>query len=202
MMDYFMENEKMKKSFMILIAAVLLLSLAGVVSADEITNISKKSYANTIVTLDLANDYKVTIPPAASLQRTTKDNIVIYTGYMQLDVAVTLLPEGQSLYVNVTSEMYSADTNNRYNWTLSQDEGGGNFKNLTYYMKKSQYHESEHIEGTDITTPHGNDQMLEYGETVIETTTGITTYIHMRVIDTPKDTGEYRDNLKFTVNIV
>ena len=44
----------MKKVFMILIAAVLLLSLTGGVAADEITNISVRDNVTTTVPLDRA----------------------------------------------------------------------------------------------------------------------------------------------------
>lgn len=185
----------MKKVFMILIAAVLLLSMAGVVSAEEITNISVRDNVTTLVTLDLSNDYKVTIPATASIHKVTKDGKVVYSGYMQIGVSVTLLSPGKNLYVNVTSLNYGPDSI-KYNWTLSNSTSSDN---LTYYMKVSDYYESDHIEDNHIANP-GSAGLLKYGEGIV-TNVGVTKYIHMRVVDTPSKTGTYADRLKFTVSI-
>ena len=188
----------MKKVFMILIAAVLLLSMAGVVSAEGITNISVKDNVTTLVTLDLSNDYKVTIPATASIHKGTKDGKVVYSGYMQIGVSITLLGSDENLYVNVTSHNYDKDTSKAYNWTLSNTTDG-DFNNLTYYMKVSNYYESDHIEDNHLENPESAG-LLNYGEGIV-TNVGVTKYIHMRVVDTPSETGAYADRLKFTVDI-
>lgn len=195
----------MKKVFMIMIAAVLLLSLAGVVSADEINNISVKNNVTTTVKLDLDNEYTVTIPAEISLS--DNDRSGLYRGYALITASITLLEAGSNLTVNVTNTD-GANIDSPYNWTLHN-----NTNTLVYHMKVADGDDDgDHISTTDADiaarTPEIGEMddsrkyMVYENEEIIRLNKGSqTVYLHMRVYDKPDNTGQYTDTLKFIVDI-
>jgi hypothetical protein len=101
------EKMKMKNVFMLLLGAMLVLGMAGVVSADQnpvpITNETYNT-DNTVdvkVTLALSQSFEVTIP--ADIELNNNEDMATYTGNAWLNATVHLLNPNTALIVNVSS---------------------------------------------------------------------------------------------------
>ena len=103
---------KMKNVFMLLLGAMLVLGMAGGVSAaiagehtpaiNQEDLVDGKVTHETTVTLALAQAFEVTLP--ANFDMTDDDNDGVYTGLAFVNATVHLLDSGKKLTVNATSE--------------------------------------------------------------------------------------------------
>lgn len=218
---------KMKTVFLVLLAAALVLSLTGVAAAAEskvpINNKTLFEEDNMIevpvnITLNLANDYVVTIPADFSL--TTVDltnNEKLYTTDRQtppiIDVDVLLLKEGQ--YINVS--LLPADAqyyNSSYdagiaNSQVGYDEGDGAWKfvsggNILHYVisNGSSFITADGYDAgvLEITTSK-SDNFISLGESIVYTNKSVDVPIHVAVMDKPKVVAAYTSMLKFVVKL-
>ena len=205
----------MKKVFMILLAAVLLLSLTGGVAADEITNISVRDNVTTTVVLDLENKYKVTIPSeirfvGAEITKTTV-NALKYTADATVKVDVTLLPTNYNITVNVSSLNYDLGFTPA-GISTSIYGGGGAWKlnstgdDYLHYVISTG---TSHL-GVDGLTPNGkeyliptsaSDNFIKSGATIVNSSVGVTVPFHAALVEVPTKVKTYQDTLSFIVDL-
>lgn len=211
-----MGKENMKKVFMILLAAVLLLFVVGVVpgvaSATEITNVSEMDTATTNVVLDLENKYKVTIPPEIRFVGTeitkTTVNALKYTADAEVKVDVTLLPTDHNITVNVSSSNF----NTQFNPTDIKDYGSGAWRlnstdseYLHYVISTGSSHlgvDGLSNDKTQYVIPTSStDNFIRSGDTIVDSPVGVTVPFHIALVEVPTEVKTYQDTLSFTVDL-
>lgn len=217
----------MKKVFMILLATLLVLSTAGFVAAtDNIQTMYNSSLtqnqwvsAPVKVTLDLANDYVVTIPADFQLEYTQVDLVggtgktKVYTSAHdnppKVKVDVTLLETGQNLTVKVNSTQYfnalvpvHGGGTVGGSWTLNATTHSG--ETLKYLMavdgghlRPSNTYDAEQL----IVKLGDNSAWVVNNEVFIDTHTSKTAELHLIVITPPTVVDTFTDRLTFTVEL-
>jgi len=218
---------KMKKLFMVLIVAVLILSLVSGVSAEKnpVTVYNKtvseatgnKVPVSVNITLSLSNDYTVEIPADFSL--TTVDigtNDKMYTtprssGYPIIDVHVLLLGEGEfiNVTVNPAEDKYYNDTytaafsHSSYNkgaWKFNSSTGG---HELHYLITNTTFITADGYNGDGKlrVAVSESDNFVEKGESIVYTNVPVKVPIHVAVIEKPSAVSTYESKLTFTVQL-
>ena len=209
----------MKKVLMILLSAMLVLSMAGAVSADEIPvssitqedmvdsdddndNIVDIGSITSTVILALKEMYTVSIPSQINLLPNSDNSA--YVGQANLKVSVIRLDSGHSLELSVSSENATAES---WMLTLVNDEGvpilNAQNQKTTFAYRLGYGTTNQHIDAgaVEIESEGPNAQS--------SIRTGITAsildyYIHAK-LPMPSngvyDSGYYQDNLKFTVKV-
>ena len=208
---------KIKNVFMILLAAVLLLSVVGAASAAPtvINNTSVNPYADTTVKLDLENNYKVTIPSEISfvgskIDKNDKVTALKYTANAEVKVEITLLPANYNLTVNVTSTNYNDSFTPEgiigYGivgaWKLNDTQGDS----LHYVISTG----SSHLGVDDLTSDKtqyviptsSSDNFIGDKSTIFDSPVGSTVPLHMALVEVPVNVKSYTDTLSFTVDLV
>lgn len=154
---------KMKNVFMLLLGAMLVLSMAGVVSAEtnpvEITN---KTYtegtksADVKVTLALSQSFEVTIP--ADIVMTDAHETGTYSGYDWVNATVHLLNPNTALLVNITSTNVDGhDGSGEEYWNLI-----GSDSNKLQYIIASTGSPGTHASLTDSSNWISENEQLIY----------------------------------------
>ena len=224
------------KVFMILVAASLVLVTAGMVSAEPtqqtVNNSTLKGgpswTSNPVnVTLDLENDYLVTIPPdiklSAKVVNPLKDSIKSITVYgtaspALLDISVTLMADNQKLNVTLNSADNGEYYNSSYKWTSSNTSssdhvdregawklvGSDEDATLHYAILTGSNHimpESDYSDNKLILDRTNGGEWIFNGTSLICTNKSDTVYLHMMVIDKPKVVASYKGQLTFTVTL-
>ena len=216
---------KMKTVFLVLLAAALVLSLTGVAAAAEskvtinnktLSSVTGNSIAVPVnITLNLANDYVVTIPADFSL--TTVDlanNQRMYTTDREtppfVDVDVLLL--GANQYINISIEAQPNYYNDTYDagftgegytkggWVL-MDQASNKLhyaiSNGSAYLTGSGYD----AHGKFSITTNSEDNFISHGESIAYTNKSVDVPINVAVMDKPKVVAEYTSMLKFVVKL-
>ena len=223
------------KVFMILVAASLVLVTAGMVSAaptqqtvNNSTLQGKQTWnSNPVnVTLDLENDYLVTIPPDIKLSAKVVTpikgggkSITVYgtASPALLDISVTLMKDNQKLNVtlNPATNTYYNDS---YKWNSSntssnvQLERTGAWKlvdsdedaTLHYAILTGSNHimpESDYSDNKLILDRTNGGKWIFNGTSLICTNKSDTVSLHMMVIDKPQVVASYKGQLTFTVKL-
>ncbi len=216
----------MKKVFMILLATLLVLSTAGfVAAADNIQTINNSSLtqnqwvsAPVNVTLNLENDYVVTIPADFQLEY-TEVNLVgasgktkVYTSAHdnapKVKVDITLLEADQNLTVKVNSTQYSdvqvpvhGGGTVDGSWTLT---GTNSANTLQYLMAVNGGHlrPSNTYDDNQLTVKLADNSAWVFNdEEFINTHTSTTAELHLIVITSPTVVDTFTDQLTFTVEL-
>ena len=225
------------KVFMILVAASLVLVTAGMVSAEPtkqtVNNSTLKGgpswNSNPVnVTLDLENDYLVTIPPdiklSAKVVNPLKESLKSITVYgtaspALLDISVTLMADNQKLNVTLNSAGNNGEYyNSSYKWTSSNTSSSQQVpREGAWKLVSSDEDATLHyaiLTGSNHIMPesdYSNDQLvldrtnggkwIFSGNSLICTNKSDTVYLHMMVIDKPKVVASYKGQLTFTVTL-
>lgn len=185
---------KIKNVFMILLAAVLVMSMAGgVAAADAVTqdNLVNGEYTTGTpvpVTLTLEQSFTVTLPVAFNF---VEHEDGYYADNEPFSVNVHRLNKSATLYVNVSSPNYDI-TNNMWNLTSNTE----NVDDISYVMGVTNG-EKVHIGTTNLI----NNQTDIFNST---SAGAVTNYLHAKipVLATELDvTGTYTDQLTFTIRI-
>lgn len=227
----------MKKVLMILAVTALVLSMAGCVAADKT---AQEVYNKTVVekgsagwtsnpvniTLNLENDFVVTIPADFNLAKHTSDsikdsdgrNLVYYTTPhgdnvkpIQVNVDVTLLERGQNVSVNVSAVNGYYDDSYIYSnavgtisgaWNLSASEG----PDVIHYLLATG--DNNHF---TVTSNYGSNNKLDVSysglkiltnnSNVLYTSASADAVLHVIVINEPSHVDTYTSQLKFTVKV-
>ena len=188
----------MKKVLMVLLGAMLVLSMAGMVSADTDVGVenltSNQHIVEVSVTVGLEQSFTVTIPDSINLN----DDVTpgTYSGYDTLSATVHLLNPNTKLVVRISSDNVD---NHQY--------GQSNY----WILKDSANHELQYIiASTSGAEDHVNEQAngnwVYEGMEVISLTgpTTVTKHLHFKVKSgqfSEVPTGDYSDLLKFTVSL-
>lgn len=139
----------MKKILMLLLGTMLVLSMAGVVSAesDPVTFTDADFPAGTdsktaqvTVTLTLLESYEVTIPANVALEEHSNNGIPMYSGSNWLNATVHLMKPGTGLVVNITGT-YADGDNLQKLWNLTSGSG-----DVAQYIIGYTTSPSDHIE--------------------------------------------------------
>lgn len=183
----------MKKYFMILLSAVLILSLVGVVSADDLTaeDISKgKDNTTAIVKLVVSDSYTVTLPSAFNFGYS--NDAGTYTARSPVSVSIKTFDSAMVLNISVSGNTSVHDTK-LWNLTCIED----NNMYVAYYYMTNVTGYDNHIEdvSTDARLVHNGGSILITNKTVSDK------YIHLRLDGTPTHSGTYTETLTFKVNI-
>lgn len=202
----------MKKVLMILLSAILVLSMAGVVSAVDATTqsftqvdlnggLSGSKTAN--VTLTLKELFTVTLP-AEFILEPASDGLSYYTkGSLKVDII--RLDQGHTLSISVDSVNYDSNSNfwnlvlmrESVNGVLEKVEGGAK---LPYSMGFGS--ENSHV-GDDGNTPinKANGDAYIISETNVDV---MDKFIHVKMATPSSGTinsAVYQDQLTFTVTV-
>lgn len=193
---------KMKNVFMLLLGAMLVLSMAGGVSAatanPQPTNITQADFTpgqpdptrTTIVTLNLGQSFEVELPASFSLTDETGDDV--YTGLAFVNATVNRLESGRTLTVTVSS---TDPSNQDKVWNLKNDAGD----KLEYVIGLGDA-------GNSVNLDEPNN-LLTSGATIIPNL-GVggtaSKALHFKLTSSVNEakTGEYTDTLTFTVAVV
>ena len=210
----------MKKVFMILIAAVLLLSMIGTVSAADtvITNITELDNATVPVILDLKNAYRVTIPAeivfeSINIDQQDPSKGRKYLATSQIAINVILLGANQNITVKISSEQYDDDVYlpaGSLGSLYDEEQGAWQLWNETsntyvhYLISNSSSQITMEGKTSDMTQykfTAGSDTFVYNGNFIADTNVSKTVPIHAALADVPKNTVQYTDSLKFVVNV-
>lgn len=183
----------MKKLFIILLAALLIVSMSGFAVAGELTgkDVAKGNDNMTSqVTLDLDNTYTVTLPDTFTFGKL--DSETYYHTKGLVEVEITVFNASELLVINVTSTKYDN------NWTLTDPVTA---KTLPYYMKVGGT--NDHVVNPDNDNfAADKENFIKNEGTIIKTNvTDTTKYIHLKIPEKVTETGKYSDQLKFTISI-
>ena len=188
---------KMKNVFMLLLGAMLVLSMAGAVSAVEITqedfsgNIEKSSQVT--VSLYLSQTFSVEIPADFQLEPIEENGVWRYSSLQIVNTTIHLLGPGKYLNITISSINYTG--NAQKDWKLTEVGGSSSYN---YTVKGSQY------DNTHVDYDHDSASMwLSSGDVVLRTNRvgDDYRYLHFRLRDAPTSVGTYVDTLTFTVKI-
>jgi len=190
----------MKKVLMILLSAMLVLSMAGMVSAidvniDDLDGNSEHS-VGVPVTVGLEQSFTVTIPDSINLNDDLKPGT--YTGYVTLSATVHLLNPSTKLVVTIESGNVTGHVPDQSNyWRLKSVTGDV----YVDYIIASTSGENDHI------NENANGNWVYEGQPVITINgpTTVTKHLHFKIKDGQFDTiptGEYSDTLNFKVALL
>ena len=193
---------KMKNVFMLLLGAMLVLSMAGVVSAEQnpvpITNetYNTDNTVDVTVTLALSQSFEVTIP--ADIELNNNKDMATYTGNAWLNATVHLLNPGTVLIVNVSSENVDGHqpTGVRNYWNLTN----GNHASDLQYIIAAGEDEDDHdcIDVVNNWVYEGKNviNLEDFGHQNI--------CLHFKLYSSlsSADVGTYKDTLTFGVYLV
>ena len=152
----------MKKILMLLLGTMLVLSMAGVVSAgsdpvtfdqDDFASVDTHT-ANIEVKLVLEEAYEVTIPADIVLTEHRDGDVLMYSGFNWLNATVHLMNPGEGLVVNITSDQVvhvPGSVSKRWILETSDDD-------QAEYIIGYTTSPSEHIEESNGITE--NDQVI------------------------------------------
>lgn len=187
----------MKKVFMILLAAVLLLSVSSgaALAADATFNEDSfnagNNYRNTTdstVTLSLSNYFTVTIPPDFIFYEGDGDSFSA-SGEVKLDV--TRVGVSDLINITVSSDNVTSQADDTKYWNLTAIDGSG--KKIQYQMKNGTT-STDHI---NPSTP--SSHLVKSGDKIISSGVDKSAWLHLKVVGQPSITGTYSDTLHFVV---
>ena len=140
----------MKKILMLLLGTMLVLSMAGVVSAgsdpvtfdqDDFASVDTQT-ANIEVKLVLEEAYEVTIPADIELTEQKDGDVLMYSGYNWLNATVHLMKPDEGLYINITSDNFE-DNAVSEEWTLGSTTSDSEAKYIIGYTTSPTVHIQE-----------------------------------------------------------
>jgi len=184
---------KIKNVFMILLAAVLVMSMAGgvyAVTQDDLVNGDPYVSGPVPVTLTLEQSFTVTLPVAFNFEEHESG---YYSDNEPFSVNVHRLNTTATLYVNVSSTSYYDDGKI---WNLTTT---GGVPDISYVMGV-----------TDSDKSHIGNENLIFNNTAIFNSTApgkaeaVNKYLHVKIpvdADELDVTGAYSDQLTFTIRI-
>lgn len=193
----------MKKILMLLLGTMLVLSMAGVVSAESDPVTFNETHfpagtdrqtAQVTVTLTLLESYEVTIPANVALEEHSDNGIPMYSGNNWLNATVHLMKPGTGLVVNITGD-YADGQNLKKLWNLTSESG-----DVAQYIIGYSTSPSDHI---DI----GSNTQISDGSQVIgiaDAGKKAELCMHYKLV-TPLSqltTETYTDTLTFSVYVV
>lgn len=185
---------KIKNVFMILIAAVIVMSMAGGVAAvtqDDLVNGDPYVSGHVPVTLTLEQSFTVTLPVAFNFEEHESG---YYSDNEPFSVNVHRLNTTATLYVNVSSTNYYGDGEM---WNLTTTTG--NVPGISYIMGVTDSDKS-HLDNTNSIL---NNTAI-FNSTAPGKAEAVNKYLHVK-IPVPADeldvTGIYNDQLTFTIKI-
>lgn len=153
----------MKKILMLLLGAMLVLSMAGVVSAETTaTTFTEEDFASEksktvdmTVTLVLEEAYEVTIPADIELTEQKDGEVLMYSGYNWLNATVHLMKPDEGLYINITSNNVENNAVSK-EWTLDSTTSDSEAKYIIGYTTAP----TVHIDENSLTLISENKQVL------------------------------------------
>ena len=190
----------MKKSLLILISIMFVLSLAGVGAAEDYKSIDGDDLEKNVdatVRLTLSDTYTVTIPTLLEFFPDSTLTGNPYTSHGDVSATVNRLSADEYLYVNVTSVQYNGDDpSNNYWYILATEDTSDSDK----YYYKMLVGESAHnsnkpsiMKGSEILTLDAPEQYNN------PTTKSIT--LHLWLVNIPQHADVYEGTLTFQVGI-
>lgn len=153
----------MKKILMLLLGTMLVLSMAGVVSAapnpvtfdqDDFASVDTQT-ANIEVKLVLEEAYDVTIPADVVLTEHREGDVLMYSGYNWLNATVHLMKPSMGLYINITSDNVENNAISE-EWTLASTTSNSEAKYIIGYTTSP----TVHINENSITRISENEQVI------------------------------------------
>lgn len=153
----------MKKILMLLLGTMLVLSMAGVVSAgpnpvtfdqDDFASVDTQT-ANIEVKLVLEEAYEVTIPADILLTEQKDGEVLMYSGYNWLNATVHLMKPSEGLYINITSDNVENNAVSE-EWTLESTTSDSEAKYIIGYTTSP----TVHIQEGSLTLISENEQVI------------------------------------------
>ena len=211
-----MEKEIMKKVLMLLLSAMLVLSMASVVSAadhqitqetlpkTDVDSSPTTEMVTSTVKLSVSERYTVNIPTEFIFDYNKELNAHTTSGNIKVDIYHLNHGTELNIYVDeddVLSSGAGTYASSGTEWHLYKyDESTSSYdyaSNVAYVMKVSTV--SGHIE--DPTTDTGLISVGASEPILSRDVTDFTNYLHMRVTGDPATDGAYQSKLTFTVKL-